>query len=341
MARIAFVTGATGFLGLNLVEALTEAGWQVLALHRRGSNLKHLSRLPVERVEGDVTDAASLRRALPEGIDCVFHVAADTSLWSRRNAVQDRINIDGTRNVVEAVLARRARRMVHTSSISAYGIQTGRVDEQTPQLGGQSWINYQRSKYAAEREVRAGLARGLDAVIMIPAGIVGRYDTAGWAQVILRVDAGRLPGVPPGGGSYGHARAVAQAHIAAAERGRRGESYLLGGADATALDFVRTVGEALGRPVPKRTTPAWVLGLMGRIGAWTAYVTKREPRLTPEMAATISRKIYADCAKAQRELGYAPTDLRTMIGESVAWLAAEGLLSEDVKRRARGPQDRQ
>ena len=341
MARTAFVTGATGFLGLNLVEALAREGWHVHALHRRGSNLRHLSRLPAERVEGDVTDAASLRRALPQGVDCVFHAAADTGLWSRRNARQNRINIDGTRNVVEAALARRARRMVHTSSISAYGIQTGRVDEQTPQLGGQSWINYQRSKYAAEQQVRGGISRGLDAVIMIPAGVVGRYDTAGWSQVILRVDAGRLPGVPPGGGSYCHAGAVAQVHVAAAERGRGGESYLLGGADATALEFVRTVGEALGRPVPKRTTPAWILGLMGRIGAWTACVTKREPRLTPEMAATISREIYADCTKARRELGYAPTDLRAMIGESVAWLASEGLLSEDAKRRARAPQDRQ
>jgi len=341
MARTAFVTGATGFLGLNLVEALAGAGWQVLALHRRGSNLKHLSRLPAGRVEGDVTDAASLLRALPEGVECVFHVAGDISLWSRRNAAQDRVNIDGTRNVVEAALARGARRMVHTSSISAYGIHAGRIDERAPQLGGRSWINYQRSKYAAEQEVRAGLARGLDAVIMNPAAIVGRYDTSGWAQVILRIDARRLPGVPPGGGSYCHARAVAQAHIAAAERGRRGENYLLGGADASFLEFVRAAGELLGRPVPKRTTPAWILALMGRLGAWTAFVTSREPRLTPEMAATVSRKVYADCTKAQRELGYAATELRAMIGESVAWLASEGLLSEDAKRRALGPQDRQ
>lgn len=341
MARTAFVTGATGFLGLNLVEALAHAGWHVLALHRRSSDLGHLRRLRAERVEGDVTDAASLRRALPSGVDCVFHVAGDTNLWSRRNAAQDRVNIGGTRNVVEVARARHARRVVHTSSISAYGIQTGRIDERSPQLGGRSWINYQRSKYAAEQELRAGLAQGLDAVIMNPAAIVGRYDTTGWAQVILRIDAGRLPGVPPGGGSYCHARAVAQAHIAAAERGRCGENYLLGGADATILEFVRTAGEILGRPVPRRTTPAWVLKLGGRMAVWTAHFTHRVPGLTPEAAAVVSRDIYADSGKAQRELGYAPTDLRAMIGESVAWLAAEGLLSADMKRRAPEPQDRQ
>jgi len=341
VARTAFVTGATGFLGLNLVEALAQAGWHVLALHRRGSDLKHLSRLPAERIEGDITDAASLRRALPGGVDCVFHAAGDTNLWSRRNAQQDRVNIDGTRNVIEAARAQCARRMVHTSSISAYGIQTGRVDERTPQLGGSSWINYQRSKYAAEQEVRAGIDRGLDAVIMNPAAIVGRYDTNSWARVIMLVDAGRLPGVPPGGGSYCHARAVAQAHIAAYERGLCGENYLLGGVDATIFQFVRMIGEILGRPVPKRTTPAWVLKLAGRVGAWASHVTNREPGLTPEAAAVASRNIYADSAKARRELGYVPTDLRAMIGESVRWLASEGLLSEESKRRAPAPQDRQ
>ena len=105
MARTAFVTGATGFVGLNLVEALAQEGWRVLALHRPESELKYLARLPAERVTGDVTDRASLERALPPGVDAVFHVAGDTNLWSPRNARQDRVNIDGTRNVVEAALA--------------------------------------------------------------------------------------------------------------------------------------------------------------------------------------------------------------------------------------------
>jgi dihydroflavonol-4-reductase len=135
MARTAFVTGATGFVGLNLVEALLAQGWRVLALHRAGSELKYLARMQAERVTGDVTDAESVRRALPPQVDAVFHVAGDTNLWSRRNARQDRINIEGTRNMIEAALARRARRFLHTSSISAWGLQRGRLDERTSQKG--------------------------------------------------------------------------------------------------------------------------------------------------------------------------------------------------------------
>src|SRR5512139_2269299 len=106
MAETGFVTGATGFVGLNLVEQLLARGWRVIALHRAGSDLKYLARMRAERAVGDVTDADSLMRALPEGVDAVFHVAGDVSLWSRRNAAQDRINIEGTRNMVGAALAR-------------------------------------------------------------------------------------------------------------------------------------------------------------------------------------------------------------------------------------------
>ncbi len=333
MARTAFVTGATGFVGLNLVEALAREGWQVVALHRPGSELKHLSRLPAERVQGDVTDRPSLERALPAGVDAVFHVAGDTNLWSRRNAQQDRVNIEGTRNMVEAALARRARRFVHTSSISAYGMLSGRIDERAEQRGGFAWVNYQRSKFLGEQEVRAALARGLDAVILNPAGILGPYDTRSWARVIRLACAGKLPGVPPGGSSFCHVREVAQAHLAAAERGRSGENYLLGGADASFLELVHTIGAVTGCKVPSRATPAWLLRPVARLAHWLSYATGRAPTLTPETVALVSRNTFCDCAKAERELGYRPVPLRAMVEDSVAWLEGEGLLRRPAHAR--------
>jgi nucleoside-diphosphate-sugar epimerase len=323
----AFVTGATGFLGLNLVEVLLAQGWQVIALHRPESDLTYLRRLSAERVAGDVTDAASVRRALPPEVDAVFHVAGDTGLWAGNNAAQDRVNVAGTRNVVGAALERRARRFVHTSSISAYGLQRGRIDESAPQLGRVSPVNYQRSKYFAEEAVRAGIGRGLQAVILNPAAILGRYDTRNYARLVTLIARGRLPGVPPGSLSFCHAREVAQAHVAAAERGRPGENYLLGGTDASLLELVRAIGEALSRPVPRRATPAWALRALAALGALGARFTGRPPTLTPEAARMVTREVFCDCSKAVRELGFRAVPLREMVSDCVGWLAAEGRLA--------------
>lgn len=326
MAETALVTGATGFVGLNLVEQLLARGWRVVALHRAGAELKYLARMHAERVVGDVTDAESLMRALPEDADAVFHVAGDINLWSRRNALQDRVNIEGTRNIVAAALARRARRFVHTSSVSAYGLQRGRLDERTPMLGRHSSVNYNRSKHLAEEEVRAGIARGLDAVILNPGAILGPYDTRGYARIVKMIAAGTLPGVPPGAMPFCDVREVAKAHIAAYERGGKGENFLLGGADASFLELFREIGAALGRPVPSRPTPAWLLRLLGAAGTLRAALTGAEPALTPEMARQASRELTCDCSKAARTLGYRAVPLREMVRSCVAWLAAEGLL---------------
>jgi len=326
VGRTAFLTGATGFIGTVLARALIERGWEVSAIHRPDSSLKYLSGLPLRLVPGDVTDPASVLAAMPEGVDVVFHVAGDTSLWSRHRARQYRVNVEGTRNMVEAALARGARRFVHTSTISVYGLQTGRIDERAPQLGRESPVNYQRTKYLAEEEVRAGIAKGLDAVILNPAAVMGPYDTRNWARMIRLVCEGKLPGVPPGAFSFCHVSEVAKAHVAAAERGRRGENYLLGGADATVAELVRTIGEVAGKKVPQRMSPAWALRVLGRANEWLALLTGREPSLTPEGARMAARRLFCDSSKAERELGYRAVPLKTMVEDSFRWLKAEGLV---------------
>lgn len=209
--RTAFVTGATGFIGLNLVERLTAEGWHVVAFHRATSNLATLKSFGAVCRAGELADPASVAIAMPEQVDAVFHVAGDVSLWSRYNAEQTRTNIEGTRAVVQAAIDRGARRFVHTSSIAAYGFHDRRIDESSEQLGAQSWINYMRTKALAEEIVREGITRGLDAVIMNPAHVIGRYDRANWVRLFMMVATGKLPGVPPGRGSFAHAAAVAAA----------------------------------------------------------------------------------------------------------------------------------
>ncbi|MDH3234589.1 MAG: NAD-dependent epimerase/dehydratase family protein [Alphaproteobacteria bacterium] len=325
-ARTAFVTGGTGFVGINIVDTLLAAGWTVTALHRAGANVDELSARGVTLAEGDITNPASLARAIPKGVDAVFHVAASMNMWSRRNAEQHAINVGGTRNVVEAALAAGARKLIHTSSISVYGIQKGRIDESAEQLGRVSWLGYQRTKFLAEEEVRAGIGRGLPATILNPCNIIGAHDRTGWARLIRMIAEDTLPGVPPGSNSFAHVGEVAKAHVAAVDKGVVGENYLLGGIDDSYLNMVQIIGRLLDRKVPTKPIVPWKLRLLGRFAAGVAAVTGKEPRITPESAALASRYLFADSSKAERVLGHKTVPLEDMLRESIDWLRANGLI---------------
>jgi dihydroflavonol-4-reductase len=324
--KTAFVSGGAGFLGLNLVEQLVAAGWKVVVFDRASAGVSTLEKPTFRCVKGDVTDVASCRSAMPEGVDAVFHLAADTSHWSRGDALQTRINVGGTRVIVSAALERKARRLVHTSSIAAYGFQPGRISEESHSTALDSSINYFRSKRLAEIEVQRGIEQGLDAVILNPANIIGPQDRSGWSRFFGLIERGRLPGVPPGRASFCHAREVAAAELAAWEQGRCGHHYLLGGADASFLELVQAVGRLLGRPTPNRTTPAWLSKMAGHLALWVSYLTGREPELTPEKARLLSAELVCSSRKAERELGYRPVPLETMLADCHRWLLDQGLL---------------
>lgn len=319
----AFVTGATGFVGHNLAVELRAAGWDVVALVRRDADSRHLDALGVTKRDGTVTDAQSVLVAMPEGVDAVFHVAGSTSLWKRGDAQQTLVNVGGTANVVRAAIARRVRRFVQTSSVGAYGHHHTRIDESTPSNAESSWINYIRTKRAAELEVLRGVAEGLDAVIVNPPHIVGPYDRRNWSRLFRLVRDGKLPGIPPGAGSWCHVREVARAHIAAFERGRAGEHYLLGGTDATFLEAIQTIGRLVGKPVPRKPLPAFVLKTVAMLNELAAAFTGREPDITPEGAALVCETILTDCGKAVRELGYRAVSLETMFSDCWEWMQGE------------------
>ncbi len=323
---LAFVTGGTGFLGTLLILELLDRGWEVTALHRPSSRVGLLQERSVSLATGDVTAPDSILRAMPEGADAVFHVAADIGFWSRRNAEQERINVGGTRNVVDAALKKGARRLVHTSSIAAYGIHDSPIDETTKENGSGSWIGYVRTKALAEGEIRRGIERGLDATIVNPSNIIGPYDRTGWALVIRRIARNKSQGVAPGRGSFCDGREVARAHIRAVELGGKGENYLLGGADATYLEMARIAAELCGKKLPRRASPELLLRTAGRLGVLVARFTGRPPLITPEMAALASCSMTCRSDRARRVLGYRPTPLRTMLEGSHRWLSENGLL---------------
>lgn len=324
--KSAFVTGATGFVGLNLVRELVEQGWRVTAMHRASSDVSVLSRFPADRAVGDVTRFDTVRAAMPERVDAVFHVAGNTSLWGKASAEQDAVNIDGTRNVVRVALEKGAARFVHTSSIVAYGLHGGLITEETPTGGASARINYVRSKALAEREVRQGIAKGLKAVIVNPSNIIGCYDTQNWSRMFLLVAEKRLPGVPPGGGSFCHARAVARAHIVAAEKGRIGANYLLGGAEASYRRLVQQMAEIVGYRARFVALPPRLLALYAHAEEWLAAIFGREPDVTADAVTLLSRNIYCSSKRAVQELDYRPEPLEAMLRDCYEWLCSAGLL---------------
>lgn len=326
-ARTAFVTGSTGFIGLNLIERLVADGWSVIALHRAGSPVGRLDEFPmVRRVEANLLDAAAVHRVLPQDVDAVFHVAGDINTWSRRNEAQTALNVGGTRNVVEAALRRGARRFVLTSSISAFGRHKSPVSESTPSNAPRSWINYERSKWQAEEIVREACGRGLQATIVNPCAVLGPRDIHSWAAMFFAVRDGRLKALPPGGVEFNHVREVASAHVAAAERGRVGQSYILPGDYGRFEQLFRIMAELLGVKLQARVAPALVLRSIGRLQAAAARITGREPELTPELATLLCSSIRCETDRAERELGYRRVPLRSCVEDSFAWLRRERLL---------------
>jgi dihydroflavonol-4-reductase len=326
MAKTAFVTGGTGFIGINLVELLVREGWEVTALHRTTSNLTYLKRFPVALAEGSLTERDSLERAIPEGTDVVFHVAGDTSFWSKHDARQNAINIDGTRNMVEVAASKGVGTFIHTSSNSAWGRVKGTVTEETPCEGKSSWINYERSKHLGELEALKGTKLGMKVVVMNPGDVAGPYDANTWGRLFFLLRDGDLPAVSPGTVTLTHVHDVVRAHLDAVTKGRSGERYILAGEDCDVADFVAEAARVSGTKAPRKV-PAWVLKLYGRASVMVAVVTGKEPDVTPEIAAVtsaIGTTFRSD--KAMRELGYRIQPMPTTVRDNYEWLVKEGLL---------------
>lgn len=327
MSQTAFLTGATGFVGSHLARQLYEHGWQVHILARPTSPMEEIADLPLTRHTGDITDPESLRKAVPQGVDVVFHVAASTNLWSRGNEQQTRINVDGTRNTLEAATEAGARRFVHTSSFITWGLLDHCFNETSPRSDRSDWINYVRTKHQAENLVQAADAEGkLEAVILNPANVLGPGDWHNWSRIIRMLKKGKLPAAPPGGGNFCDVREVAAAHLRAADNGRRGEKYLLGGHFERISEVVSCAGAIMGCRAPGAVVPGWLFRSLAGLFAPVASITGKEPDITPEAAAMASHDIRCDSSKAERELGYRAVPVEDMLRDTIDWMNDKGLL---------------
>ncbi len=321
------LTGATGFLGGHLLERLLLESVEVAAVVRSEVAAQELRAHGVTAVVGPLEDPAVFGEALSRPTDCVFHVAADTSTWRGHSERQTRTNVEGTRNVLAAATAAGVRRIVHTSSVSAFGQQEETLTEDSAKLGKGSWINYERTKAIAEELVLEADARGaIEAVILNPAHILGPGDTHNWASLFLLVDQGKLPGAPPGSGAFADVREVAKAEIEAWRLPAHGEQFLLGGVQASFLELIQTIASELDRKAPAKPMPAGFIRGYARVLDAISRVTGREPPLTPQAVSFTCHHLKVDSSKAMRELGYQSTPLDVLVHDTCAWLRNQGML---------------
>jgi len=328
-----FVTGASGFIGANLIHELLTRGHPVKALLRSASDLRGLKGADFEGVNGDVSNREKLVAAM-HGCDWCFHVAASYHLWLRDYAPMYAANVEGTRNVIEAAVAAGCSRIVYTSTVGCIGLPkevNGIVtptDETTPVSESQMSNHYKRSKWQAEQAARELAARGAPVVIVNPSAPVGPRDVkpTPTGQVIVDFLNRKMPAYLDTGLNWVHVRDVAIGHILAAEKGRIGERYILGHAKGnwTMQQTFSVLEEISGVPAPKMRVPYFVALTAAHVNEAIANVTGKPPKAPIAGVRMAKYKMWFSPGKAIRELGLPQTPPAQALADAVGWFRANG-----------------
>ncbi len=328
----ALVTGSTGFVGANLVEGLSAAGHRVRALHRANSRLEALAELDYESAIGDVLDPPSLAAAM-KGVEWVFHVAGVADYWRQGGTERlYRVNVEGTRCVLEAALAAGVRRVVLTSSAAALGV---------PANGNGAVLNeaatfnlpptrapYGHSKHLAEQLAREFAACGLEVVIVNPTVILGPKDlNLISGSLICEVYRRRVPVIPPGGVNYVDVADVVAGHIAAAERGRSGERYILGAHNLTHREALHVISQVVGVSPPRWSIHyKLVEALAVSVDLFNRF-WPGEPLSDGNQVRLMKHTLFFDDTKARRELELGPpTPFELSVERTFRWYRENGYL---------------
>lgn len=326
---LAFVTGATGFLGSHVARVLAEQGAELRLLVRPTSDLRNLDGLNAERVEGDLRDAASIEKAL-SGCDVVFHVAADYRLWVRDPDQMYGSNVEGTRSLLEAARKQGVRRVVYTSSVATMGFSMNRAtvaDEQSP-VGIEDMIgHYKRSKFMAE-QVAVEVARsGVDVVVVNPTTPIGERDIkpTPTGRIVVDFLKRKFPAYVETGLNLVDATECARGHIQALEKGRSGERYILGGENLTLKQILDRLAAITGLKSPTVKLPyifALAAGVVDEMV--TGRLLGREPRATIDAVRMGRKRMFVSSAKAERELGWRTVAVDGALRRSVDWFRDHG-----------------
>ena len=320
------VTGGTGFVGAHVVRALLAAGRPVRCLVRAGSRRDNLAGLDVELAEGDVTDPASLSRAM-RGVSALYHAAADYRLWARDPQEIYRCNVAGTHNVLSAAADAGVSRVVYTSSVAALGLSDdGPADEATPVERAHIVGHYKKSKFDAQKVAEGWAAKGLPVVIVNPSTPVGELDIkpTPTGQMIVDFLNRRMPAYVETGLNLIDVRDVAAGHLLAAEKGTVGEKYILGNRDMTLKQILDTLAQLTGLRSPSVRLPHWIPMTVAAVGTGISGLTGRAPRVSLESVRMSTHRMFFDARKAVRELGLPQTPVEEPLARAVEWFRANG-----------------
>jgi dihydroflavonol-4-reductase len=323
-----FVTGSTGFLGSHVARVLAEQGGELRFLARAGSDLRNLEGVPGERVTGDLLAPEALRSAL-SGCEALFHVAADYRLWIPDPGSMYRVNVDGTRALLKLAREQGVRRVVHTSSVATMGFSdTGAVvDESTPVSLEAMIGHYKRSKFLSEQAAFEAAKDGQDVVVVNPTTPVGERDIKPTPSGRIIVDflKRKFPAYVDTGLNLVDATECARGHVAAFEKGRAGERYILGGENLSLKQILDQLGELTGLPSPSIRLPYFFALATGVVDEMvTGRLLGKEPRATIDAVRMGKKKMWVSSAKAERELGWKVVPVKNALERAVQWFQAHG-----------------
>ncbi len=328
MGEVTVVTGGTGFVGAAVVRHLVAARHRVRVIVRPGSDRRLLAGLPVEMVEGDLIDALSLGRAL-RGCGQLFHVAAFYSLWARDRRLFYDINLEGTHRILRAAADAGVGGVVYTSTVGALGIPPGGqagTEETRVSLADMAG-DYKRSKFLAEEVARGFARQGLPIVIVNPSTPVGSGDIkpTPTGQMIVDFLRGRMWAYLETGLNLVDVEDVAAGHLLAAQRGRVGERYILGGRNLTLREIFELLGRITGIRPPRLKVSAGLVLPMARLSEWIAdHITGRPPLVPVDAVRMAQKTMFFDCSKAVRELGLPQSPVEEALARAVHWFRENG-----------------
>lgn len=325
-----FVTGAAGLLGSNVVRELLSQGYSVKALVEKGKPFPTLKGLGIEITEGNILDPELLAREMT-GCDYVIHTAASTAVYPFRSARQWEINVTGTENVATACLQTHIKRMVYVGTANSFGAGTpDRPGTETNSYTAFKYgLDYTDSKYEAHRTVLRMVAESnLDAVIVNPTFMIGPYDSGpSSGAMIIAICEEKLPGYSPGRRNYLYVKDAAKGVVAALQKGKTGECYILGCENLTYKEMFDKVAKIAGVKPPRVAMPAFAVKAYGWLGTIVAAITGKAPKVSHPMARMACDDFVYSAQKAVRELGLPQTPLEVAIEDAIAWFRQNGYLA--------------